>query len=114
MAMTAVLAIIAIVVDGGAVVRVPVKQPFSTTAIKMESSHYLLLIAVVNGHFSILANKQHYYQLLLLLLITRSTISSNNSTTISNISNDSNIGNNIDVAADRTTEPRQWQLLQQQ
>ena len=30
---------------------VPAKQPLSTTVIKVETDYYLLLIAVVNGHF---------------------------------------------------------------
>ena len=32
-------------------ISVPAKQSFSTTIIKMENNHYLLLIAVVNSHF---------------------------------------------------------------
>ena len=35
------------------IVSVPVKQPFSATAIEMETNHYLQLFAVVNSHFSI-------------------------------------------------------------
>ena len=36
---------------------VPAKQPSSATAINMETGHRLLLIVVVNGHFSIVLPK---------------------------------------------------------
>ena len=53
----AVVVVVVVAVVVVAVVVAAAKQPFSTTAIKKETNHYLLFLAVVNGHFAILISQ---------------------------------------------------------